>query len=169
MLKLFSGKKKQVQDLIRELLSELLEQGGFLLSFQIERDKDQENLFRVDIFGEDEGLLKTKKGKLLSAFQIYLLQVLYKEFPGEKIHLIIDSNDFWKEQESKLLSLTDRLIKKALETNKPVVFKQMLSPAQRRLIHKKVSGNTGVRSQSFGGGSYKNMKLIPDTFRNSEK
>ena len=169
MLKLFSGKKKQAQDLIREILSELLEEGGFLLSFQIERDKDREDLFKVDIFGEDEGLLKTKKGRLLSAFQTYLLQVLYKEFPGEKIYLMVDSNDFWKEQEDKLLSLTDHLIKKALDTNKPVVFKQMLSPAQRRLIHEKVSGNTGVRSQSFGAGAYKNMKLIPDTFRNSEK
>lgn len=169
MLKLFSGKKKQVQDVLRELLSELLEGGGFSLSFQIEREKDRENLFKVDIFGEDEGLLKTKKGRLLLAIQTYLLQVLYKEFPGEKNHLIIDSNGFWGEQEDKLMSLTDHLVKKALDTNKPVVFKQMLSPSQRRLIHERVSGNTGVRSQSFGTGFYKSMKLIPDTFRNNER
>ena len=81
----------------------------------------------------------------------------------------MDSNGFWKEQEDRLMSLTDHLIQKALDSNKPVVFKQSLSPAQRRLVHERVSGNTGVRSQSFGNGIYKNLKLIPDTFRSNEK
>ena len=167
MLNLFGGKKKQVQTVIQEFLSEFLEGGSFSLSFQIEKEK--ENFFKLDIFGEDEGLLKTKKGKLLLALQTYLLQVLYKEFPEEKIRILVDSNGFWKEREDKLLSLTDHLIQKALDSNKPVVFKQSLSPAQRRLVHERVSGNTGVRSQSFGSGVYKSLKLIPDTFKNDEK
>ncbi len=163
MLKLFGGRKKTVKSLLSELLSELLEGGGFLLSFQLEKEKG--SAFKVDIFGEDEGLLKTRKGKLLLAIQTYLLQALYKEFPGEKPRLFVDSSGFWKEQENRLLSLTEHLIQKALDSNRPVVFKQLLSPYQRRLIHEKVSGNTGVVSQSFGSGFYKNLKLIPDTFR----
>ena len=166
MLKLFSGKKKSIQNTITELLSELLEGGGFLLSFQVEKEEDYS--FKLDIFGEDEGLLKTSKGKLLQAIQTYILQVLYKKFPEEKIKVFVDSNGFWKEQEDKLMSLTDHLIQKALDTNRPVLFKQLLSPYQRRLIHEKVSGNTGVRSQSFGTGIYKSLKLIPDTFRSDE-
>lgn len=167
MLKLFSGKKKPAGHIISQLLTELLEGGAFLLSFQV--DKDKEGLFNVDIFGEDEGLLKTRKGKLLLAIQTYLLQVLYKEFPEEKIKLKVDSNGFWQEQEDKLMSLTEHLIQKALDSNRPVVFKQLLSPYQRRLIHEKVSGNTGVRSQSFGQGIYKSLKLIPDTFTSDKK
>ena len=166
MLNLFGGKKSSGQELITQTLSELLEGGGFLLSFQVEQ-KDQ--ALNIDIFGEDEGLLKTKKGKLLLAIQTYLSQVAYKNFPDEKIKVSIDSNGFWKEQEEKLLSLTDRLIEKALSSNKPVAFKQVLSPFQRRLIHEKVSGNTGVRSQSYGSGVYKNLKLIPDTFRSDKE
>ena len=165
MLNLFGGKKTSCQNLVTEALSELLEGGKLLLSFQVEQ---KEGGLSVDIFGEDEGLLKTKKGKLLLAIQTYLLQLIHKNFPEEKIRLSLDSNGFWKEQEEKLLSLTDHLIEKALNSNKPVVFKQALSPYQRRLIHEKVSGNTGVRSQSFGSGVYKSLKLIPDTFR-SEK
>lgn len=167
MLKLFGGKKKPIQAVITELLSELLESGGFLLSFQVE--EGGEGSFKLDIFGEDEGLLKTRKGKLILAIQTYLLQVLYKEFPEEKIRLFVDSNGFWEEQEKRLMSLTDHLIQKALNSNRPVVFKQALSPNQRRLVHEKVSGNTGVRSRSFGEGLYKNMKLIPDTFSSEDK
>ena len=110
-----------------------------------------------------------RKGKLLLALQTYFLQVLRKEFPEEKIKIVVDSNGFWREQEDKLMSLADHLIQKTLDSNRPVVFKQPLSPYQRRLIHEKVSGNTGVRSQSFGSGFYKTLKLIPDTFRSDEK
>ena len=166
MLNLFGGKKNSSQTLVTEVLSELLEQGQLLLSFQVEQ---KERCLSVDIFGEDEGLLKTKRGRLLLAFQTYLLQVVHKNFPDQKIKVSLDSNGFWKEQEDKLLSLTDHLIKKALNSNKPVVFKQALSPYQRRLVHEKVSGNTGVRSQSFGSGIYKSLKLIPDTFRNDRR
>lgn len=168
MLNLFSGKKKRAQSLLKDLLSKLLEDTNLLLSFQIEKESEKENFFIIDIFGEDEALLKAKKGRLLQAFQIYFIQALYKAFPDEKFRLIVDSNGFWQEQEDRLLSLTEQLIKQALETNCPVVFKQSLSPFQRRLVHEKASGNTGVRSQSYGTGFYKNMKLIPDTFRSNE-
>ena len=103
------------------------------------------------------------------ALQIYLSQVLYKNFPEDQLKIQLDSNGFWKEQEEKLLSLTDHLIKKALEKNCPILFKQSLSPYQRRLIHEKVSGNTGVRSQSYGSGLYKNLKIIPDGFKEPDK
>ncbi len=167
MLKLFRGKKGHAQTVLKNLLSKILDEGKLSLSFQIEQEN--ENSFKIDIFGEDEGLLKTRKGRLLLGFQTYLLQVLYKEFPEEKFRLSVDSNGFWKEQEDKLMSLTDHLVQKALDSNKPVVFKQSLSPYQRRLIHERVAGNTGVRSQSFGNGIYKNLKLIPDTFPRDEK
>ena len=166
MLNLFKGKKNSYKELVTETLSDLLEGGRLLLSFQVEQ---KEETLMVDVFGEDEGLLKTKRGKLLLAFQTYLSLVLHKNFPEDKIKISLDSNGFWKEQEEKLLALTDRLIEKALSSNKPVVFKQALSPYQRRLVHEKVSGNTGVRSQSFGSGIYKNLKLLPDTFRSGKE
>ena len=168
MLKLFSGKKKSVSSVITELLSELLDGGGLQISFQLEKE-DKDHSFVLDIFGGDEGLLKTRKGKLILAIQTYLLEVLYKEFPGEKVRVFVDSNGFWKEQESRLLSLTERLIQKALESNRPVLFKQSLSPYQRRLVHEKVSGNTGLSSQSIGSGFYKSLKLVPDTYKSDKK
>ena len=162
MLNIFGGKKKTTKAVLENTLSGILEQGQFLLSFNI---KEEEG-FLVDIFGEDEGLLKAREGRLLSAFQIYLLRVLQKEFPEENHRVFVDSNGFWEEKQEKLLELTDRLIKKALETGRPVFFKKALSPFQRSLIHKKVAENEGVSSQSQGDGEYKIIKLIPDSFKN---
>ena len=166
MLKLFGAKKQdpaqKLKARIGELLTELLEGGGLSLSFQLE--EEGERSFKLDIFGEDEGLLKARKGKLLLAVQTYLLQVLYKEFQGEKIHIQVDSNGFWKEREERLLSLTDHLIQKALESGRPVVFKHSLSPAQRKLVHERAEETKGIKSLSFGPGPFKNMKLLPESF-----
>ena len=168
MLNLFGGggNKSSAKKLISETVSEILEHSQLSLSFQL--DQEEQNL-NLDIFGEDEGLLKNKRGKLLMAIQVYLDQVLYKNFPEENFKVKLDSNGFWKEQEKKLLDLTDHLIEKALERNRPVVFKHTLNPYQRRLVHERVSGNTGVRSQSYGSGREKNLKLIPDGYRESDK
>ena len=162
MLNLFGGKKKTAKAVLENVLSQVLEQGQFLLSFNIKEEEE----FQIDIFGEDEGLLKAREGRLLSAFQIYLLRVLQKEFPGENHRVFVDSNGFWEEKQEKLLDLTDRLVKKALETGRPVFFKKALSPFQRSLIHKRVAGNEGISSQSQGEGEYKVIKLIPDSFKN---
>lgn len=162
MLNIFNNKKKTPKALLEKTLSGILDQGQFLLSFNIKEEKG----FQIDIFGEDEGLLKAREGRLLSAFQIYLLRVLQKEFPGESHRVFVDSNGFWEEKQEKLLDLTDRLVQKAVETGRPVFFKKALSPFQRSLIHKRVERNEGVSSQSQGEGEYKIIKLIPDSFKN---
>ena len=61
MLNFFGGSNKNAsaKNLISGILSELLEQSGLSLSFQLDQEEKKLN---VDIFGEDEGLLKTKKG-----------------------------------------------------------------------------------------------------------
>ncbi len=166
---LFGDKKKGPKELIQISLSKILEKGGFSLSFQVKEMEEEENSFKVDIFGEDEGLLKNKRGRLLLAFQTYLLRYLYNQFPEDRVRVYVDSNGFWEENEKNLLDLTDRLVDKALDTNRPVTFGKDLSPNQRRLVHERVSGNTGVRSVSIGNGTYKTMKLIPDTFRSDER
>lgn len=167
MLKLFGEKKATPAESLKKILSYLLEEGQFLLSFQVEETGPL--VFHVDIFGEDEGLLKNNRGRLLLAFQTYLLRVLQNNFPEDKIKVHVDSNGFWEEQEQKLMDLTQQFINKSLETNQPVMFKKPLSPSQRRLVHQRVSGNTGVRSESIGDGIYKKMKLIPDTYRGEDK
>ena len=167
MLNLFGDKKPSPEGLIKQLLSEILEGGGFSLSFQIKTKDDTGKIF-VDVFGEDEGLLKEKEGRLLLALQSYVLRVLYKNFPDEDFRLFLDSNGFWEEKQSELMDLVKHLMKKALESNKPVSIKKTLSANQRRLIHEHVSGNTGLRSESLGEGPYKTMRLIPDTYRNDQ-
>lgn len=161
---LFGEKKPNTKDMIETKLLKIIETGGFSLSFETKEDK-AENRYEIDVFGEDEDLLKAKGGKLLAALQTCFLRTVQNKFPEEKIFITVDSSGFWKESEEKLLSLTDQLIAEALETNSSVSFKKALPPRQRRLVHERASGNTGVRSVSSGEGVYKIIKISPDNFR----
>ncbi|MDE0119468.1 MAG: hypothetical protein OXM55_05620 [Bdellovibrionales bacterium] len=157
--KLFKGKEKPPGELVEQILQDLLEKGGFLLSAEVEQT--EENEIFVDIFGEDEGLLKTKEGRLLLALQTYFNRVVQQHFSGQNVFVRLDSGSFFKERERHLLELADKLRKKALSTGRPVYLKKALSPFQRRQVHQFLTQGGEVKTSSVGEGFYKNICISP--------
>ena len=157
--KLFKGKEKNPGYLVEQILQDLLEKGGFLLSAEVEQNKDNE-IF-IDMFGEDEGLLKMKEGRLLLALQTYFNRVVQQHFPGQNFFVRLDSGNFFKEREQHLLELADKLRKKALSTGRPVYLKKALSPFQRRKVHQFLTEGGEVKTSSVGEGFYKNICISP--------
>jgi predicted RNA-binding protein Jag len=157
--KLFKGKEKTPASLVEQVLQDLLEKGGFLLSMEI-KEKNEEEIF-VDIFGEDEGLLKTKDGRFLLALQTYLNRVVQHHFFGQSVFVRLDSGNFFEEKEQRLLDLADKLKQKALSTGRPVYIKKALSPFQRRKVHQFLTEDGEVRTSSVGEGFYKNICITP--------
>ena len=154
--KIFGGKNKSPLSLLEGLLQELLEKGGFSLSAEVS-EQEEEILF--DIFGEDEGLLKTKDGRLLLAIQTYLNRVARQNF--ENVSVRVDSGHFFQEREQKLLDWADRLKEKALSSGQPVYLKKALSPFQRRKVHQFLEEGGEVITSSVGEGFYKNIRISP--------
>ena len=157
--KLFGGKEKTPASLVEQVLQDLLEKGGFLLSVEV-REISGEEVF-VDIFGEDEGLLKTKEGRLLLALQTYLNRVAQHHFFGQNVFVRLDSGNFFEEREQRLLDLADKLKQKALSTGRPVYIKKALSPFQRRKVHQFLTEDGEVKTSSVGEGFYKNICITP--------
>lgn len=154
--------KVTAKEFLKKNLQYLIEKGGFELSFEIEQN--EEGLF-VDIFGKDEGLLKTKDGRVLMAFQSYFSKTIQNKFSEENISVVFDSNGFWEERREGIFLLVDNLINEALETRQSVVLKKSLSPYERKLIYEKISNNSNIESQSIGVGTYKGMKFTPRKHR----
>ncbi len=164
--KFFKGKDKSPSDFIEQVLQDLLEKGGFSLSVEL-TEKEEGEIF-VEIFGEDEGLLKAKDGRLLLALQTYFNRVVQHHFFGQNIFLHIDSGNFFKEREQRLLDLASKLKQKALSTGRPVYFKKALSPFQRRKVHQFLTERGDVKTSSVGEGFYKNICISPVTESSSE-
>ena len=157
--KLFKSKAKDPKGLVEQILQDLLEKGGFLLSTELKQGKDGE--ISVDIFGEDEGLLKTKEGRFLLALQTYLNRVVQHHFFGQNVFVRVDSGGFFEEREQRLFDLADRLKQKALSTGRPVYLKKTLSPFQRRKVHQFLTEGGEVKTSSVGEGFYKNICISP--------
>lgn len=162
--KLFKGKEKSPRALVEQILQDLLEKGGFLLSFELKQEDEE---ISVDIFGEDEGLLKTKEGRFLSALQTYLNRVVRHHFGEEAVFIRLDSGHFFEDKEQRLLDLADKLKQKALSTGRPVYLKKSLSPFQRRKVHQFLTEGGAVKTSSVGDGFYKNICITPTSSKSS--
>lgn len=164
--KWFKSKNNTPAGIIEHLLQEILDRGGFLLSFNVETNPATGEIF-IDIFGEDERLLTIKDGRLLLALQTYLNRVIQRCFSGEQIAFVrLDSGSYFKQKDQKLLHLAQKLKTKALQTGQPVYFKS-LPPFQRRKVHQFLSKDKQVQTISVGDGFYKNICITPNQLKRS--
>lgn len=165
--KLFGGKQNRPKDLLESLLQDLFEKGGFALSADFKVKKGGE-IF-IELFGEDEGLLKTRDGRLLIALQTYLNRVTQHHFFDQDVFVRLDSGGFFEEKDKWLLDLVEKLKQKALSTGRPVYLRKDLSPFQRRKVHKFLAELGDVKSSSVGEGAYKNICISPLTHDSFKK
>lgn len=153
------GDNKGAKNLIEEILNGLIEKSALELSFEIEKDKEQETeTYKVNIFGADENMLTARDGMLLEAFQLFLKRVLQHNFPDTPVNVICDSNDYRSEENKTLEMMIDKLKEKALAQGRPVYVKA-LPPKERRVVHQFLAKDDRVKSKSIGDGHFKKIKI----------
>lgn len=160
--KLF-GKKENQQttavDLVTEVLEGLLAAGDFDFTFEVNHDAEA-NQIMIEIYGEDEELLRERDGQLLDAFQLFLTRVVQHQLRDEKVVIQVDNEGFREKANQELTELAEKLKNIALDKGKPVYFRA-LSPRDRKVIHQYLAEDGRVRSRSVGEGLYKKIKIYP--------
>ena len=161
--KMFSSRHSAIPskiiDFTEEKLEGIIKTGGFHLSYTILQEG--EDAILIELEGEDEGLLKKREGHFLDAFQFFIKKTLQHKFPDKKIpSLQFDSKGFRDNSYQNLLSVVDKLKGMALKNRKSVYLKP-LSPKARRMVHRHLSDDRRVKTQSIGNDYYKKMKIIP--------
>lgn len=159
--KFFGGKKKADSSgpmgVIEETLQGIFDAGDFELSFDIE---EEEGEYYVEIYGDDEELVKAKEGQLLDAFQLFSKRVLQHQFPEDNFHVNLDSGGFREAANEALLDLADKLKGIALDKGKSVYFRA-LPPKDRKVVHQYLAEDGRVKSRSVGEGHFKKIKIYP--------
>ena len=164
----FRGKGgKQKQGLVNQLLEQLIEKGGFDISYDIEVSdrKDGGQMFRIDFYGEDEKLFIDRDGSLLDSLQLFIKRSLQHQFPGDVTNVICDCNGFRKKTNQSLMELAERLKKKVIDQGRSV-YLRALSPKDRKVVHQFLAEDERVKSQSVGEGLYKKIKIYPNSRKN---
>ena len=162
LAKVFFKKKSEIPskiiDFTEEKLEGVIKKGRFNLSYTIFQEKEDSIL--IELEGEDELLLKKRGGQFLDAFQFFIKKTLQHKFPGEKVPLQFDSKGFRDNSHEDLLSMVDKLKTTALR-NKKSVYLKPLSPRLRRMVHRHLSDDSRIKTQSVGNEYYKKIKIIP--------
>ena len=103
---------------------------------------------RVDLDGDDAGVLLRRKGEALQALQHIAASVFRHELP-ENRRLVVDCMHFRRDKDTELRQMAKFLADKARQTG---VEQQLgpLNPYERRIVHLTVSEQQGVDSYSVG-------------------
>jgi spoIIIJ-associated protein len=149
---------------IESLLKQIVELGGFALSFAIhpvlQESSDLESAAYVANFkGADADLLLERNGALLDALEHVVLKAvrLREEHLGK---ITFDCND-WRRLRTEELRLTAQVAaERVVESGDPFALNPM-TPRERRIIHLALRDRPNLRTVSEGVGAERRVVILP--------
>lgn len=130
----------------RKIVEELLKK--MKIDYQINAISAEQGTIRINIIGNDMGLLIGRKGETLNALQ-YIAGLMINRKRGERLRLVLDVEDYRKKRDESLESLALRLSEKVKDTRKNVVMRPM-SSQERRIVHTALQEDPQVVTYSMG-------------------
>jgi spoIIIJ-associated protein len=130
---------------------------GLALEATVEQTADGP---RVNLDGEDGGLLIRRKGEALQALQ-HIANMAFRHRLGEQHRVIVDCQGFRRDKDAELRQMAKFLAERARRTG----FEQQLGPLnpyERRIVHLTVAEEAGVSSHSVGDAFSKVVIISAD-------
>jgi spoIIIJ-associated protein len=119
----------------------------------------------LDVYGNDEeasqelGLLIGRRGDTLSSLQ-YLLNVLVSTRYGNDHVFAVDIDQYKRRREDTLVEMARRIAAEVRETGDVITLEPMPA-AERRIIHVTLAEEPGVRTESVGQGTNRQVEVLP--------
>ncbi len=130
----------------RKVVEDLLQR--MKIDYQIEKVEWDNGVTRINIVGNDMGLLIGRKGETLNALQ-FIAGLMLNRKREEKIRIVLDVEDYRKKREQSLESLAIRLSEKVKQTQKNVIMRPM-SSQERRIVHTVLQEDPQLVTYSMG-------------------
>lgn len=109
---------------------------------------EQDEWLKIDINGEELGIVIGKRGQTLDALQ-YLTSIVANKSADKRWRVIVDAEGYRKRREDVLQSLAKRLAEKVRRSGDDIMLEPM-SPQERRIIHSTLQKNPFVTTRSEG-------------------
>lgn len=159
--KIFGTKKTDLDSVVEDTLTGILEKGGFDLSYNLDvTKKDEITEIKIDFSGADEALLTDFKGQLMDAIQLIIKRVTQHNFSDIQTNVVVDCGGFREQSEAALIERAEHLKTIAIEQGKSVYYRA-LPPRERKVVHQYLALDERVKSRSLGDGLYKKIKIFP--------
>lgn len=112
--------------------------------------KTTDEIFHVNLQGEDLGIIIGYHGETLSALQLFLNMALYNKFATWS-RVILDVGGYRGEQEARLKDIAAKAADRVRFSKEPVNLNPMDS-FERRIIHTTIAEMEDVTTESVGEG-----------------
>ena len=158
------GPEDTVMTQSRQALQDILERMFLEAEVKVCRIEDR---IVLSVQGDNGGLLIGKKGATLDALQ-FLVNKIVNRNRSEKCRVVVDAENYRQRRQQSLVELAQRMAAKARRNKRPVTISQ-LSAHDRRVVHLALQDKPGLKTRSRGEGPMKNVIIIPDHPRETDK
>ncbi len=152
-------KKYTSEDYIREFLEKVFDAMDMKVKIIIAASEEEENVFDVELKGDDMGVLIGKRGQTLDSLQ-YLTNLAINKNLDTYIKVKFDTEDYRKRRQETLENLAKNIAYKVKKTRKPVALEPM-NPFERRVIHSALQNDRYVTTHSEGENPYRHVVVTP--------
>lgn len=153
------AEKAEINQIAKKLTEELLKRTGVEASVEVE---DEDGVTKINIIGEDLGILIGFHGETLKAIQTLLGVMINHEKGSEEWHRVLVDVGSWRQsRQVSLEEMAQNAVTKARESGLPCALPP-LSADERRLVHLFLQEMPGVSSHSEGEGSERHIVVLPE-------
>lgn len=143
----------EIFELIREIAANL-----GIDDLELE-DYQRDGAWVIEASGENVSQLIGKRGKNLDSVQ-YLMNIILNRGNEERIKLVLDAQGYREKRYRNLMSLANRMYKKALSSRRSVELEPM-STLDRRTVHMALKDKDGIETFSRGAEPMRRVVISP--------
>jgi spoIIIJ-associated protein len=144
-----------------EFLQGLLDQMGLKAGIETQVVAgEEETLYRLNITGEDLGILIGRRAETLDALQ-YLTRLVVNQQTHRWYRIEVDVENYKQRREQSLQRLARNMADRAVSERRTIVMEPM-PPRERRLIHLALRDREDVHTESVGEGESRKVTIVPN-------
>ncbi|MBQ6296272.1 MAG: Jag N-terminal domain-containing protein [Selenomonadaceae bacterium] len=122
-------------------------------------DNDEEGCL-IELSGKGLGILIGRRGQALDALQYLLNLAVNRKHADEKVHFVLDVEDYRRRREQTLIKLAKSVAERVIKTRRDVKLEPM-NRHERKIIHTVLQDNDRVDTHSAGEEPYRYIVVSP--------
>lgn len=148
---------KVVEENKVEKINEVISSITSCLGLEVKSNiSDTDDAFKVNLEGENLGLIIGYKGETLDALQLLTNVIVNKT--GEYKRVMVDAQNYREKRKETLIALAHRRAKDVVRYGKSITLEPM-TPGERRIIHLALEGDSKVTTISVGSEPFRKVVI----------
>lgn len=144
-----------IEETCIEFLSKVFSAMDMIVKINVEADEEE---VKVDLIGDDMGVLIGKRGQTLDSLQ-YLLSLVINKNTENYLRVKLDTENYRERRRETLENLAKNIAFKVKRTKRPVTLEPM-NPYERRIIHSALQNDRYVTTRSEGEEPFRHVVVV---------